>query len=279
MEVSNNKVLKDFCQHNKITWCYMVNSGMAIIQTEKGLETLDDINKFLDECVLHNKAQQKAKVRDGACYVEGVVLSQYYFGLKEFQELESQGKLKDKVIWERFNEYHDVDGSMGQSGSSNQADSDKEVVVTLQNWPKDLATIKRLLETIIITPYLKTTLKHNQIIKEVDDLELLWVPSNFVFSWKLRTNTEQVARYLCTKVIDLPVQMTDGIGTVSFKSMYHILGRDKCNRFFSQLMLQDVQADMRQAPTRTSTSEGGAPAASSPTSADGSDGWEYTHTS
>ena len=135
MEVSNNKVLKDFCQHNKVTWCYMVNSGMAIIQTEKGLETLDDINKFLEERVLHNKAQQKAKVRDGACYVERVVLSQYYFGLKEFQELQSQGQLKDRVIWERFSEFHDVDGSMGQSGSSNQADSDTEVVVTLQNWP------------------------------------------------------------------------------------------------------------------------------------------------
>jgi hypothetical protein len=170
---------------------------------------------------------------------------------------------------------HDVDGSMGQSGSSNQADSDKEVVVTLQNWPKDLATIKHLLETNI-TPYLKTTLKHNQIIKEVDDLELLWVPSNLVFSWKLKTNTEQVARYLCTKVIDLCVQMTDGIGTVTFKSMYHILGRDACTRYFSQLMLQDVQADMQQATTRTSTSEGGAPAASSPTSAAASDGWECT---
>ena len=179
--------------------------------------------------------------------------------------------MKDRVIWERFNEYHDVDGSMGQSGSSNQADSDKEVVVTLQNWPKDFATIKHLLETII-TPYLQCTLKHNQIIKEVDDLELLWVPSNFVFSWKLRTNNEQMARYLCTKVIDLPVQMTDGIGTVSFKSMYPILGRDECNKYFSQLMLQDVQADMQQATTRTFTSEGGGPAASSPTSAEGFDG-------
>jgi len=98
-----------------------------------------------------------------------------------------------------------------------------------------------------------------------------------VLSWKLRTNTEQVARYLCTKGIDLCVQMTDGIGTVSFKSMYHILGRDECTRYFSQLMLQDVQADMPQATTRTSNSEGGAPAASSPTPAAGSDGWEYTH--
>jgi hypothetical protein len=207
--------------------------------------------------------------------VERAVRSKYYFGLQEFQELQSQGQLKDRVIWESFSEFHDVDGCMGQSGSSNQADSDKEVVVTLQNWPKDLATIKHLLETNI-TPYLKTTLKHNQIIKEFDGLELLWVPSNLVFSWKLKTNTEQVARYLCTKVNDLPVQMTDGIGTVSFKSMYHILGRDECTRYFSQLMLQDVQADMQQATTRTSTSEGGAPAASSPTSADDPDGWEYT---
>ena len=85
-----------------------------------------------------------------------------------------------------------------------------------------------------------------------------------------------MAKYLCTKVIDLPVQMTDGIGTMSLKSMYHILGRDECNRYFSQLMLQDVQADMQQATTRTSTSEGGAPAASSPTDADDPNGWEYT---
>ena len=107
-------------------------------------------------------------------------------------------------------------------------------------------------------------------------MELLWVPSNFVFSWKLKTSSEQVARYLCTKVIDLPVQMTDGIGTVSFKSMYHILGRDECNKYFSQLMLQDVQADMEQATTRTFTSEGGGPAASNASAADDQDGWEYT---
>ena len=60
---------------------------------------------------------------------------------------------------------------MGQSG---QADSEEEVVVTLQNWPKDLATIKHLLETTITT-YLKTTCKFNQIIKEVDEVELLCV--------------------------------------------------------------------------------------------------------
>jgi len=98
-----------------------------------------------EECVLHNKAQQKAKVRDGACYVERAVLSQYYFGLKEFQELQSQGKLKDRSIWERFNEFHDMDGSMGQSGSSNQADSDKEVLVTLQNWPSNATRSSRSL--------------------------------------------------------------------------------------------------------------------------------------
>jgi hypothetical protein len=39
--------------------------------------------------------------------------------------------------------------------------------------------------------------------------------------------------------------------------MYHILGRDERTRYFSQLMLQDVQADMQQGTARTSTSEGG----------------------
>ena len=102
------------------------------------------------------------------------------------------------------------------------------------------------------------------------------MPCNFVVSWTLQTNSEQVARYLRAKVIDLPVQMTDGIGTVSFKSPRHVLGRDECNKYFSKLMPQDVQADVQQATTRTSTSEGGAPAASSPTFACDPDGWEYT---
>ena len=52
--------------------------------------------------------------------------------------------------------------------------------VTLQNWPQDLATIRHLLETIT-TPYLKTTLKHHHVIND-EDVELVWVPSNFVFS-------------------------------------------------------------------------------------------------
>ena len=67
-------------------------------------------------------------MRDGACYVERIVLSQWYFNREDFTELMSQGKCKDKVFWERFTEFQDVDGSMGQSG---QADSEEEVVVTL----------------------------------------------------------------------------------------------------------------------------------------------------
>ena len=105
------------------------------------------------------------------------------------------------------------------------------------------------------------------------------VPSNNIFSWKLKTNNEQVAKYLCTKVIDLPVQMTDGIGSMLFKSMYHILGRDECTRYISQLMLQDVQADMHQANTRTSTSDRAAPASPSATGEADTVGWEYAGTS
>ena len=105
------------------------------------------------------------------------------------------------------------------------------------------------------------------------------MPSNSIFRWKLKTNNEQAARYLCTEVIDLPAQMTDGIGTMSFKSMYHILGRDECARYVSQLMLLDVQADMRQATTRTSTSDRAAPASPSATGEADTEGWEYAGTS
>ena len=92
LEVSNNKVLKEFVASNKITWCYMVHSGMAIVWVETGLDTPALLTKFKEECVLHNKAQQKAKVRDGACYVERIVLSQWYFNREDFTELMSQGK-------------------------------------------------------------------------------------------------------------------------------------------------------------------------------------------
>jgi hypothetical protein len=98
LEVSNNKVLKEVVASNKITWCYMVHSGMAIVWVETGLDTLALLPKFKEQCVLHNKAQQKAKVRDAACYAERIFLRQWYFNREDFTELMSPGKCKARVF-------------------------------------------------------------------------------------------------------------------------------------------------------------------------------------
>jgi len=108
------------------------------------------------------------------------------------------------------------------------ANNEVDVTVTCQGFPYLHSDgMNNMLD--ILTFYLVSLLKDKLNI----DCALAWMHTKQTFTWKLKTNHLEAAKYLCTTWMDLSVSFADSsLCNIHFKSGYHMLATEDMHTCF-----------------------------------------------
>ena len=122
--------------------------------------------------------------------------------------------------------------------------SSQDVVVSLTNWHfmGDKEFTKGHLDKVI-TPYLINQCKAKGGI--MADLEFTWHSTSQANTWRLETNNEQAAMFICNSIIDLPVKQQDQLANMNFKSNHHKLGKHALSQYFGTLALKEIHDEFK----------------------------------
>jgi hypothetical protein len=243
----------------------MVAPGMAIVAPYEGwVNSLVVLENLTKKCQAHNMQQKKGKVTEGACYVERIVLSK-----DVMKHPDIAAKLKapgNRLWWDRNEHQAGTKYLVGQTTNTQDCLSEKEVLVTLGNWPYagNKEYNKKLLEGPV-SQWIITDFKKNVggVVEEMLTLE--WRHTQGHMVWKLVCGHAQIAKHLCITIIDLPVTLQDGVGSLNFKSKFHKVAKKDLTTFFSRLAIKDANEECsnqaQQDPQASLSSSSDAPPA------------------
>jgi hypothetical protein len=156
---------------------------------------------------------------------------------------------KDRVFWDKYSQIGSKqEGRDINDNKSIAALSDKEVVVTLQNFPY-LHDKQRTCDALIRTvhPLIFAKLQRHAGQLQGMDLKMEWSPTHLTHIFKITCVQAAVANFLCTKVIDMSFSLTDTAAHLNMKSSFHIVGQADFRTYFGNYMLTNVVQPMTTA--------------------------------
>lgn len=248
IEFSHSDAILGLRKQNLITWVYFVSSQMAIVVFSKGTESGEALDQALQACISWNKEQTKKYKETGeqGSFIERIVLSKTMMAEPSIQA--RMQDTKERVFWDKYSQFAEKGGKDTLDSRSIEALHDKEVVVTLHNFPyltNKQATCEALVRRV--QPLTFTELQRHAGALHGEDLKLDWSATHLAHIFKITCSSANVANYLCTKVIDMNFLLADTLASLNMKSSFHIVGQQDFKQYFGNYMITDVVPQMNTA--------------------------------
>jgi hypothetical protein len=135
-EFSHSDAIVALKQNGYVVWSYFLSTNMAIIDWKGKTDDGEKLDQAVQVCLAHNKEQTKRYKETGqqGSFIDRIVLSQRMIAVPSIRERMQDPK--DRVFWDKYNQIGSKqEGRDIIDSKSIDALNDKEVVVTLQNFP------------------------------------------------------------------------------------------------------------------------------------------------
>ena len=245
VEFTHSDAILGLKKQGKVLWLYFVCSQMAIVDFVPRADTGEALEQALQACQAWNKQQSKYYKETGVqgSFIDRIVLSKAMMGATGIQS--RMQDIKERVFWDRHSMFAAKEDKEAVDSRSIDALNDKEVVVTLYNFPY-LANKQQTCDALVkvVHPLIFDVMQRHGGALVGQDLCLEWSATHLGHIFKIITKTALVANYLCTKVIDMNFILADTLASLNMKSSFHIVGQQDFKAYFGNYMIMDVTKDL-----------------------------------
>jgi len=237
LECSGNDVLFDLQERKVTCWTLLVGRGMAMVSRYVSLHSLEDLDKLVEDIEKYNRESSGRYLRDGARYVERIVLPETLFELPAIaQKMKANGCL-DRVYWERNQGKYIGAREVAAARQSVNIQEKNHVLVHLGNWY--VGTTQEIIKDIRgnIGDFLLQRLQAAGLVSpdEQKDAVLSWKGTGQINVLRLVTKSEEVARYLCRSVRTHEVKFPDSMGTMRYINPAHAMDAQDWKKHYDNL--------------------------------------------
>ena len=240
-EATHSKAFFTLAERKQINWVYYVNHGMAIVDPAPRVEDLKTLQEFIKVCQDYNKESQGWKVSNGGTFIERVVLGKKLLAEESIKKYMTDNNMKSRVFWDR-NEGRSAHRTSQSNKGSLELTANDEVLVTLGN---AYSTKRDFIRDTLVNVFGPFIIKKAVACNIIDDPEakITWTHTQLPQMWKIKVPTSEMADWLSTIVIDMPVAYADTIGNLHFQSKFFPKLSRHYQAYFANIMIKDVEPD------------------------------------